>query len=181
MPSPSSRTTIRSRPPAASDTSTWRAPASRAFSTHSLPTGARRATTSPPAVCPCTSGGRTATLPTRLENEARVLARDPGLDFLAGRLEARAAHEPGGEPLALLDARLTERVDAGERAGRDRRGLEQVEELADRERVQGRDDEGRARTSPLRERQLGRPLLGVQQLGQRMAAEVRDALEVLVC
>src|SRR5438552_9810029 len=66
MPSPSSRTEIRSSPPAPRQTSTWRAPASSAFSTSSFTTEAGRSITSPAAICPCTAGGRTAILPTWL-------------------------------------------------------------------------------------------------------------------
>src|SRR5512145_3109882 len=132
MPSPSSRTLMRSSPPARSSTSTRRAPASSAFSTSSLTTAAGRSITSPAAICPCTAGGRTAIFPT-LEHEARILARGPALHLDAEGLEPGAAHEPVGEPLALLDPGLSERVDAAQRRDGDDRGLEQVEDLAERE------------------------------------------------
>src|SRR2546427_2790967 len=115
-----------------------------------------------------------------LEDEARVLACQPGLHLGAVRLEAGAPHEPVGEPLPLLDPGLPERVDAGQRAHGDGRRLEEVEELPQREGVHGREDERRARPAALGERQLGRALLGVEQLAERVAAEIADALQVLV-
>src|SRR5206468_3121749 len=100
-----------------------------AFSTSSFTTEAGRSITSPAAICPCTAGGRTAILPTwLLEDEARVLACQPGLHLGAVRLEAGAPHEPVGEPLPLLDPGLPERVDAGQRAHGDGRRLEEEEE-----------------------------------------------------
>src|SRR5439155_1109388 len=62
IPSPSSRTAMRSRPPPARRTSMLRAPASSAFSTSSFTTEAGRSMTSPAAICAWTSGGRTAIL-----------------------------------------------------------------------------------------------------------------------
>src|SRR6185503_20276902 len=93
------------------------------------------------------------------------------------RLESRSAHETVGEPLAVLDARLSEGIDAGQPADDDGRQLEEMEDLPERERVESRQAERRARPSVPRERQLGRALLGVQQLAERMAAEVGDALQ----
>src|SRR5262249_21009041 len=152
--------------------STWCAPASSAFSTSSFTTEAGRSTTSPAAIWPWTAGGRTAIRPTPLQDEARVLARDPGLHLLALLLEAGAAHEAVRETLALLDAWLTERVDPREQAGRDRRALEQIDELAERERIQLGKHDRRARTPALRERELRRALLGVHEFRERASAEI---------
>src|SRR6185369_3179900 len=84
------------------------------------------------------------------------------------------------EVLRFLDARLPEGIDADQSARGDGRHLEEVEELPEGERTERRQDDRRARPPALRERELGRALLGVQQLGERMAAEIPDALEVLV-
>src|SRR2546427_12161620 len=134
MPSPSSRTAISSSPPAASRTSTCSAPASSAFSTSSFTTEAGRSITSPAAICPCTAGGRIAIFPTSLQDEARVLAREPALDLLPPRLEPGPTHERVGEALALLHTGLPERVDPRERTHGDGRHLEEVEDLPEGER-----------------------------------------------
>src|SRR5882724_8456423 len=180
MPSPSSRTAISSSPPAARRTSTCPAPASSAFSISSFTTEAGRSMTSPAAIWPCTAGGRIAIFPTPLQDEARVLAREPTLDLFPARLEPGAAHEGRRETLALLHARLTERVDPGERARGHGSHLEEVEVLPERERVHCGQNERRARAPALGKRELRRPLLRVQELAERVAAEIGDALEVLV-
>src|SRR5205085_11058525 len=107
-----------------------------------------------------------------LEDEARVFLRDPALHLVAARLEAGAPEESVREALPLLHPRLPERIDAGERGARDGRHLEEIEELAERERVHRGQDERGARTAALRERQLGGALLRVQQLAEGMPAQV---------
>src|SRR5206468_503853 len=78
------------------------------------------------------------------------------------------------------EAGLPERVDTHQRAHGDGRRLEEVEELPQREGVHRRQDEGRARPAALGERQLGRLVLGVEQLAERVAAEIADPFQVLV-
>src|SRR4029453_6973551 len=184
MPSPSSRTVMRSMPPPRRLTSTWRAPASSAFSTSSFTTDAGRSITSPAAICPCTTGGGMATFPTRhvsgSEDEARILPRHPGVDLGPARLESRASHQAEGEFFGLLDGRLPKRSDAGEPAGCHGRHLEEVDQLPDRERIHRREREGRARAGAPRERQLGGMLRAVQERPQRVAAETANLLDVLV-
>src|SRR5262249_8846125 len=174
---------MRSMPPWTRLTSTWRAPASRAFSTSSFTTDAGRSITSPAAICPCTLGGSIATFPTRLapgsENEAGILPRDPRLDLGTARFESGATEQAEGDLLGLLDRRLGERLDSRQPARAPRRQLGEVDRLAQRERIDGGQDEGRARAAAARQRQLGRVLGAVQQPAQRVAAEAPDLLDVL--
>src|SRR5262249_25408581 len=113
------------------------------------------------------------------ENEAGILPRDPRLDLGMARFESGAAEQAKGELLRLLDRRLAERIDSRQPARAHRRHLEQVDQLAQRERIDGGQDERRARAPAARQRQLGRVLRAVQQRTQRVAAEAPDLLDVL--
>src|SRR5581483_10648016 len=180
-PSPRRRRARRSRrgrPPRAGRRPPARRHRARSRRAPSRPTPAARSPR-PPRFDPARRAAGRRSCP-RSDHEAGVAPPEPLLHLVALRLEARTAHEPVREPLPLLDARLPERVDPGERPDGRRRRLEEVEDLSERESVHGGQRERRARAAALRERELRRALLRVQELPERVPSEIREAREVLV-